>query len=406
MNSVSNMHDKRTELSRLYQLALRQYLKQGSASDMEPARELGRHAMTMGLETLDMARIHEIALASLVLPSYIYGTHSSLMGRAGLFFAEAITPIEQTHRGAREANTQLNHIVKALSARTQELANSVEELKQEIIQRRAVEESLRASELTSSILLDKSRQMQEELRHLSRQLLSVQEEERRKISRELHDVIAQTLASINVRLASLKAEATISTAQLQKKITSTQRLVEKSVDIVHRFARELRPTLLDDLGLIPALQSFMKSFMEDTGIRVSLKVFAGIEQFDGTMRTMLYRVAQEALTNVARHANASRAEVSIQRLDDTIRMEISDDGQGFAVDGKSSVDKNDRLGLLGMRERVEMIGGTFGVESAPGQPTTVCVQIPPANQHRATIPSNHQATPTMNSHELHHRPAS
>ncbi len=109
-------------------------------------------------------------------------------------------------------------------------------MKQEIIQRKAVEESLRASEQTSIELLEKSRQMQEELRHLSRQLLSVQEEERRKISRELHDVIAQTLTGINVRLAALKAESNGSTTELQEKITSTQRLVEKSVDIVHRFA--------------------------------------------------------------------------------------------------------------------------------------------------------------------------
>jgi len=371
------MNDERTELSRLYQLALRKQLTQGVGVDLEEARELGRHAMTLGLETLDMARIHEIAMVSLVLPGGSVSTNNNLMGRAGLFFAEAITPIEQTHRGAREANTQLNQIVKTLSQRTLELANSVEELKQEILQRKVVEESLRASELTTLMLLEKSQQMQEELRHLSRQLLSVQEEERRKISRELHDVIAQTLTGINVRLAGLKAESTTSTTELHKQITSTQRLVEKSVDIVHRFARELRPTLLDDLGLIPALQAHLKGYMEDTGIRASLRVFAGIEETSGTLRTMLYRVAQEALTNVARHAKASQVEVTIESRDGGIRMAIVDNGQGFEVDGKSSARKHNRLGLLGMRERVEMHGGTFGVDSAPGRATTVCVEIPP-----------------------------
>ena len=370
------MNDKRTELSLLYQSALQQQLAPGSVADLEPARELGRHAIALGLETLDMARIHEIALVSLVLPTYSASTNNTLMGRAGLFFAEAITPIEKTHRGAREANAHLNQIVKTLSQRTLELANSNAELKQEILQRQVVEESLRASELHSSNLLDKSQQLQEELRFLSRQLLSVQEEERRKISRELHDVIAQTLTSINVRLANLNAESNTSNSELHKQITSTQRLVEKSVDIVHRFARELRPTLLDDLGLIPALEAFLKGFMADTGIRASLTVFAAIEAADGMTRTMLYRVAQEALTNVARHAQASQVEVRIEAVAGGIRMQIRDDGQGFEVNGNSCARKHNRLGLLGMRERVEMLGGTFGVDSAPGHATTVCVEIP------------------------------
>ena len=370
------MKDTRNDLSRNYAHALRKYLGQADGLDLEPARELGRHAVSIGLETLDLARLHEMTLASLMAPSRGSGANNHLIGRAGLFFAEAITPIEQTHRGAREANTHLNQIVKSLSERTLELATSVEDLKQEIIQRKVVEESLRASELTSSMLLENSRRLQEELRHLSRQLLSVQEEERRKISRELHDVIAQTLTGINVRLAALKTESSESIAKLHRSITSTQRLVEKSVDIVHRFARELRPTVLDDLGLIPALQSFLKGFMEDTGVRVSLKVFAGIEKTSGTLRTMLYRVAQEALTNVSRHAMATQVKVCIESLDGAIHMVITDNGRGFDVAGKSNTNQHNRLGLLGMRERVEMVGGSFGVESAPGRHTTVRVVIP------------------------------
>src|SRR5206468_2392078 len=109
-------------------------------------------------------------------------------------------------------------------------------------------------------LLEQSLQMQEQLRRLSRQLLSAQEEERKKISRELHDVIAQTLTSINVRLATLKREAAVNTKGIEENIARTQELVQRSVDIVHRFARELRPTVLDDLGLIPAVHTFLKAF--------------------------------------------------------------------------------------------------------------------------------------------------
>jgi signal transduction histidine kinase len=230
-------------------------------------------------------------------------------------------------------------------------------------------------------LLAKSRHMQEQLRLLSRQLIAAQEEERKKISRELHDVIAQTLTGINVRLAALKREALSNTKGLKRRIARTQQLVEHSVNIVHRFARELRPTVLDDVGLIPALHSFMKDFTKRTGIHIHFTTFtfAKIKQLDGDKRTVLYRVAQEALTNVARHAHASRAEVGIQKLDGAIRMRIKDDGKGFQVERVLDAEKNKRLGLLGMRERLEMVGGNINIESAPGEGTTIQAQVPLAH---------------------------
>jgi len=158
------------------------------------------------------------------------------------------------------------------------------------------------------------------------------------------------------------------------------------VDIVHRFASDLRPTMLDDLGLIPALKSFLKGFLAATGVRVRLQVSSGIEQSNSSIRTALYRVAQEALTNVARHAKASHAEVSIHCLDGAIRMEITDNGTGFEVDGMSSAKKRNRLGLLGMRERVEMVGGTFCVKSAPGKATTIRVEIPAEKDFAENVP--------------------
>ncbi len=124
-------------------------------------------------------------------------------------------------------------------------------------------------------MLEQSDHLQEQLRQLSRQILSAQEEERKEISRELHDVIAQTLTGINVRLAALKKEAAVNTKGLDRNIARTQRLVEKSVDIVHQFARELRPAVLDDLGLIPALHSFMKNFTARTGVRTSFDSLCG-----------------------------------------------------------------------------------------------------------------------------------
>jgi signal transduction histidine kinase len=267
-------------------------------------------------------------------------------------------------------------MIRALHQRSADLTASNRQLQQEILQRKFVEASLRKSEKHYSRLLEQSRHMQEQLRLLSRQLLSAQEEERKMISRELHDQIAQTLTGINVRLAALKTGAALNDKGLQEKISSTQRLVEKSVDIVHRFARELRPAVLDDLGLIPALHSFMKLFSKRTRIRVHLKTYAAVEQLDIAKRTVFFRVAQEAFTNVARHAHASRVEVSIQNFRDRVCMNIKDDGKSFDVERVMRRKGNKHLGLLGMRERLEMVGGHFGVESAPGKGTTVTAQIP------------------------------
>jgi PAS domain S-box-containing protein len=261
----------------------------------------------------------------------------------------------------------------------EEMSSRNVKLKEEIVHRQQVEADLRAKRKEQSRLLRQSRMQQAQLRDFSRRILHAQEEERKRISRELHDVIAQTLVSINVHLAVLDQGDAASPETIKRQISNTRLLVEEAVKIVHDFARELRPTMLDDLGLIPALQMHMKQFMADTGIRVSLKAFAGIDQSATMVRTALYRVVQEALTNVARHARASHVEVTIEPLEEIIRMTIKDDGQGFHVSGKTGSRKKTRLGMIGMRERVEMIGGTFRVDSAPGCPTTVQVEIPAAD---------------------------
>ena len=377
------MNRKLFILSRRYQSALRKHLQQGHKASLTPARGLGSQALEAGLQTLDLARLHEETLITDLLPGCPPAKRDALIKKAGIFFAVAILPIERTHRGALEATAHLKKIVEALSQRTVELAALNLELSQEITHRKAVEEALKKSERHYSQLLEASDRLQEQLRRLNREILSAQEDERRKISRELHDVIAQTLTGINVRLAALKKEAALNTKGLDRKIASTQRLVEQSVNIVHRFARELRPAVLDDLGLIPALHSFMKSFSARTGVHVHLTAFAAVEQLDAARRTVLYRVAQEALNNVARHAQAARVDVSIQNLPDSICMKITDDGKSFRVDRVSHAKGRKRLGLLGMRERMEMIGGRLEIESSPGNGTTVIAHLPSGKSSRA-----------------------
>ncbi len=296
----------RAGLSQRYSAALRTQLAPKPGASLRPAESLGREALAVGLDTLDLVRIHERALIRLLPPGPSSKNGNGMIKRAARFFVEALTPIENAHRTALKDNGHLNRLNVTMRRRTVELAAIRRQLKREIARRKAVEEALKKSEQHYGQLLEKSRHMQEHLRRLSHQILSAQEEERKKISRELHDEIGQTLTAINVKLATLKKEATVNTKGLKKKIASTQRLVEKSMNIVHRFARELRPPLLDDLGLIPALHSFMKGFTKRTGIPVHFTAFAAVEQLDSDKRTVLYRVAQEALTNVAKHAHASR----------------------------------------------------------------------------------------------------
>lgn len=381
------MNRKWRMLLTIYQKALNLFLKQGPKASLRPALRIGRRAMVLGLETLDLALIHEQILVSKALSIPSARVRNALFKRARAFFAEAIVPMENLHRSALEASLHLNQLNVGLRRRTRDLATSNRELKKEIARRQSAEQTLRKSEQHTSLLLTQSQSLQTQLKQLSQRILSVQEEERKRISRESHDVIAQMLTGINVRLATLKNEAAANAKGLSGKISRTQRLVEKSVDIVHRFALELRPAALDDLGLIPALHSFLKTFIRETGIRASLTAFAGVEKLSGPKRTVLYRVAYEALTNVVKHAKANRVDIIIQQVSKAVRMQIIDDGQSFRVE-ELWLPKNEKhLGLLGMQERVEMVGGTFEIRSTPGKGTTVQVQIPFGNKARELSPS-------------------
>ncbi len=362
--------------SRRYVRALRKHLRSRSGAGGDTARGLGAEALAVGLQTLDLAKLHEQTLIAYLDHGYSVGTRLSIIKKAGAFFASAIVPVDDLRRGSPETSAEIQSFIDALSQRTVDLAATNLDLSREILQRKAAEEALRQSERHYSQLLAKSDRMQEELRRLSRQVLLAQEEERKEISRELHDVIAQTLTAINLRLATLATNATLSTKGLDRKIAQTQKLVLKSVEIVHQFARELRPAALDDLGLIPALHSYMKAFASRTGVRAEFKAYSGVEKLDISKRTVLFRVAQEALTNVGRHADASRVDVHIEEEADGIVMRIRDDGKSFDANKVMHSGNAKRLGLLGMRERLEMVGGSFQVESEPGQGTTIFARIP------------------------------
>ena len=221
-------------LSGRYLAALRKHLGQGPRASLQPARGLGRQAVAIGLETLDLAGIHKAALAALEASS----ARDGIIERAEIFFSEAITPIEETHRAAIAASARLSQLNKTLGRRTLDLASSDRSLKKGITRRKTVEQALKKSVEHANKLWKESLHVQKHLRQLTRQILSGQEDKRKQISRDLQDEIAQTLLGINVRLLSLKSEAAASAKDLKKEIASTQRVVDMSLRTMKRFSRE------------------------------------------------------------------------------------------------------------------------------------------------------------------------
>ena len=229
------MNAKQTRWSRRYQTALQKHLKQGLGSSLRPALGLGRQAVALGLETLDVARIHEGALAILETSA----RRGKMLKRAKTFFAEALIPIESTHRAALKANRQVKQLTATLNWRTSGLIASKRSLKRGIAQRKKAEETLKKSGEHYAKLLQESRHLQEHLRHLTHRILSAREHEKKRVSRELHDEIAQTLLGINVRLLTLRRGASANARGLKKEVASTQRLVGKSTKLMARYTHEL-----------------------------------------------------------------------------------------------------------------------------------------------------------------------
>jgi signal transduction histidine kinase len=229
------MTKKLTQLSRGYATALQEYLRVGSRASLQPACAQGRRAVVLGLETLELARMHERALVTLAIAP----RQTGLLKRAEIFFTEAITPIVETHRAARQSKIDLGRLNETLGVRTRELAITNRQLKRGIVRRKRVEAALKTSGVHYAKLLKNSLHLQEGLRQLTHQVLAAQEDERKKLSHELQDEIAQTLLGINVRLLSLKQEARCNTEGLQSEIASTQRLVVKSACSVRQAAREV-----------------------------------------------------------------------------------------------------------------------------------------------------------------------
>jgi len=337
------MKDTLHELAEQYKSALQDYLDGGGETALQHAYEMGRRAITRGLGVLEIMVVHEE-----VLRAILYGMQNSedrmKMVKAAEFFAESLSPFEMTHRGFQEANFKL--------------------------------------------------------RLLSEHLQSVREEERTRIARDIHDDLGQALTCLKMDLSWLGAQlfgdrSVQSTGQRDRthstrpvlhsgknsdrrrlllgKTKSILKLIDKTIQTVRRISTELRPAVLDDLGLAAAIEWQVREFQTRAGMRCRLVLPLKAITLDQERSTTIFRIFQEALTNVARHSEATRVKISLKKESGHLILEVQDNGRGIT---KSEISDVKSLGLLSMRERALFWGGEASITGIRGKGTTVTVQIP------------------------------
>jgi signal transduction histidine kinase len=212
-----------------------------------------------------------------------------------------------------------------------------------------------------------------QLQRLTRSAVTAQEEERRRISLELHDDTAQLLSSLLVRLKLLQGVQNLQ--DLGTRCTELMNLASEATESIRRMATQLRPVALDDLGLVAAIQWYIERFTKREGLQIQLKASGCADRIDPETELVVYRIVQESLRNVAKHAQASTVVISLERVDNKLKVTIKDDGIGF---DPMAVRRSDTagMGILGMSERAALVGGTVNIRSQQGSGTTVRVEIP------------------------------
>ncbi|MGH9349626.1 MAG: sensor histidine kinase [Vicinamibacterales bacterium] len=224
-------------------------------------------------------------------------------------------------------------------------------------------------------LLERLADGERRFRLVSKGVLRVQEAERGGIARDLHDGVGQALTALKIDLEVLEQQAARTGSELGPRLASLKALADRTLHDVRRLSHRLRPHMLDDLGLVPTLRWLARSFADQLGIDVSVEAIGVGEPLDPDLESLVYRVAQEALTNVARHADASAVDVRIERRANHLVLSVADRGRGFDVSPAGDAPAAG-FGLTGMRDRVRLFGGRFSLDSRPGRGTTIHVEVP------------------------------
>ncbi|MBE3071501.1 MAG: HAMP domain-containing protein, partial [Acidobacteria bacterium] len=291
--------------------------------------------------------------------------------------AERIAAGRMTEPIPTLGDDEVGRLGRSLEEMRVALARSLDEVEQANQQlERRVEERTRELETLYHTLQEREEWRDE----LLRKVISAQEDERKRIARELHDETSQTLSALAIRVET--ALAGYPSDASRERLVEAKSLIVRTIDELHRIMYDLRPSVLDDLGLLSAIRWYAERHLERRGIAVRCE-FSGAEtRLAPEMETALFRVVQEAVTNIAKHARADTVLIQCAARDGTLTIEIEDDGEGFDPSALPPPGARTRgLGLLGMRERVELLGGTLVFDAAPGQGTRIAVSVPMPPEH-------------------------
>ncbi|MCL6610166.1 MAG: sensor histidine kinase [Peptococcaceae bacterium] len=216
----------------------------------------------------------------------------------------------------------------------------------------------------------------QQVQQLGISIIKAQEEERRRVAREIHDGPAQLMANIVMRAEFCLKMMEVDSSRVREELCALQDMVRQSLQDVRKIIFDLRPMVLDDLGLVPAVKRYVEDFQSQYNLPVELVIIGNHRRFSMAVEVALFRVIQECLNNIRKHAKASQVMIKIEILNNKINTVIKDDGVGFDPDGVMHGAGREGFGLLGMRERIQILNGIIKIHSAPGQGTMITVSLP------------------------------
>ncbi|MBI2852490.1 MAG: sensor histidine kinase [Chloroflexi bacterium] len=323
-------------------------------------------------QSADVALALPIELRSRVLLVALFGFAAAL-SIAWITTRQVVKPIERLTAAAQYMSMgDLDSPIKVPAQdEVERLAESLESMRQQL--RDAYQKISRANEELESRINERTTRLTEVLGRV----ISAQEEERRRLARELHDETAQTIGALSIALDRARLDLQGASPDAVERIQEAQNAVRRLLDEIRRLILDLRPIALEDLGLVPAIRWYAESHLQERGIQTAIETHQLAARLPEHLEISLFRIVQEAINNIARHARAQQASIRLLLQNSVARIEVTDDGQGFNVEDVLKPHLSGRgVGLMGMQERARLLGGRFNIRSEPGKGTHVTVEVP------------------------------